>query len=202
MRQSNGQSSNDFKARLRRELRSGRQQLSAQRRADLDQAIRRHVLQLIESRHAHTIACYWPFNGEPDIIPLCKQLIAEGFELALPVVSDDPGHTMEFHPWRAETAMVQNKYGIFEPAKTKPITLSGFDILMIPLVGYDAEGNRLGMGAGYYDRYLEPLRDSPSPLRVGVAYSLQEIDLMNKNNWDISLHGVVNEHGWFTFVAA
>ena len=54
--------------------------------------------------------------------------------------------------------------------------------------------------AGYYDRCLEPLRESPTPLRVGIAYSLQEIDPIIENKWDIPLHGVVNEHGWFTFV--
>jgi 5-formyltetrahydrofolate cyclo-ligase len=69
----------------------------------------------------------------------------------------------------------------------------------MPLVGYDMSGNRIGMGAGYYDRHLELLRDSTAPLRVGIAYSLQEIAPIEKNKWDIPLHGVVNEHGWFTF---
>jgi 5-formyltetrahydrofolate cyclo-ligase len=70
----------------------------------------------------------------------------------------------------------------------------------MPLVGYDRFGNRLGMGCGYYDRCLESLRDLAAPLRVGIAYSLQEIDPLDKNTWDIPLHGVVNERGWFTFV--
>ena len=74
------------------------------------------------------------------------------------------------------------------------------DMLLMPLVGYDRFGNRLGMGAGYYDRCLESLSDLATPLRVGIAYSLQEIDPVAKNKWDIPLHGLVNEHGWFTFV--
>ena len=69
----------------------------------------------------------------------------------------------------------------------------------MPLVGYDHLGNRLGMGAGYYDRHLESLRNSSLPLRVGIAYSLQEIESLKQNDWDIPLHGVVNENGWFTF---
>ena len=71
-------------------------------------------------------------------------------------------------------------------------------MLLIPLVAYDCNGNRLGMGSGYYDRHLESIRDQPAPLRVGIAYSLQKIDPIEENDWDIPLHGVVNEHGWFT----
>ena len=77
-------------------------------------------------------------------------------------------------------------------------TRASFDMLIMPLVGYDLQGNRLGLGSGYYDRYLEPLRDSPAPLRVGVAYSLQEVAPLKPDSWDISLHALVNELGCFT----
>lgn len=72
-------------------------------------------------------------------------------------------------------------------------------MLLIPLVAYDRVGNRLGMGAGYYDRHLEPLRDLSSPLRVGIAYSVQALDRITANDWDIPLHGVVTENGWLEF---
>ena len=107
---------------------------------------------------------------------------------------------MEFHPWQAETTLAKNRYGILEPQGSTSVELTDFDMLLMPLVAYDRLGNRLGMGSGYYDRHLESLRDSKTPLRVGIAYSAQEIEPMDKNIWDISLHGVVNEHGWFTFV--
>jgi len=126
--------------------------------------------------------------------------MAEGCELALPVISQHDECTMNFFPWRSDTVMLKNKYGIFEPKTSTPMPLSGFAMLLMPLVAYDRLGNRLGMGAGYYDRHLESLRHSELPLRVGIAYSLQEIDPIDKNNWDIPLHGIVNEQGWFTFV--
>jgi 5-formyltetrahydrofolate cyclo-ligase len=107
---------------------------------------------------------------------------------------------MNFCSWRQKTNLVKNRYGICEPEKSILLPVSDFDMLIIPLVGYDRFGNRLGMGAGYYDRHLELLRHSNTPLRVGIAYSLQQIDPIEKNSWDIPLHGVVNEHGWFTFV--
>ena len=64
---------------------------------------------------------------------------------------------------------------------------------------YDKTGNRLGMGAGYYDRQLETLRDLHRPYRLGIAYSLQQVSLIRKNDWDVPLHGLVNEQGWISF---
>ena len=125
--------------------------------------------------------------------------MTDGLALALPVISHSDDHRMKFHPWRADTTLAKNKYGIFEPEEPVSIPLSSFDMLFMPLLAYDRLGNRLGMGSGYYDRHLESLRDSNTPLRVGIAYSLQEMKAIDKNNWDIPLHCVVNEHGWFTF---
>jgi 5-formyltetrahydrofolate cyclo-ligase len=190
----------DFKTSLRSELRKRRNSLSAPVRATYDRAIRQHLQQLVKSRRLASIACYWPFNGEPDVTPLYKRLIADGCELALPVISGDDDHSMKFHAWHSRTKLAMNKYGIFEPQATEVVPLSSFDMLIVPLVGYDRYGNRLGMGSGYYDRHLEPLRDLGAPLRLGIAYSLQETDPIDSNNWDIPLHGVVNERGWFTFV--
>ena len=177
-----------------------RRSLSSSVRTTFDNAIRQHVLEVVKSQKADSIACYWPFNGEPDITPLYRQLLADGCELALPVVSGGNDHLMQFHSWRPDTTLAKNRYGIFEPRDSNVIELSHIDILIMPLVAYDCKGNRLGMGSGYYDRHIEPVRDLPTPLRLGVAYSLQEVDPIDRNNWDIPLHGVVNERGWFTFV--
>ena len=127
--------------------------------------------------------------------------MADGCELALPVISGSNDRLMSFHSWQADTRLVKSRYGIFEPLETAAIPVSSLDIILMPLVGYDRFGNRLGVGAGYYDRCLENLRDQDKPLRTGIAYSLQEIGSIDKNSWDISLHGVVNEHGCFTFVS-
>lgn len=200
MRQDTGQLSDHSKRVLRFELRSRRSSLSKTLRTGHDRAIGQHIGRLIKSQDARSIACYWPFDGEPDITPVYRQLMTGDHELALPVISDDINHGMQFHSWRVDTALEKNRYGIFEPMRSGPVPLTNLDMLLVPLVGYDRLGNRLGMGAGYYDRCLEPLRELAKPLRVGIAYSLQEIDIIEKNRWDIPLHGVVNEHGWFTFV--
>ena len=195
----NGQRPNESKSILRIKLRSRRCELPTASRTRYDNAICQHLQQLVTARKARSIACYWPFNGEPDILPLCQQLMANDHLLALPVVADKTDNLMTFHAWDENSTLVKNRYGICEPVQSASVPVTSFDLLLMPLVGYDMSGNRIGMGAGYYDRHLEQLRDSTAPLRVGIAYSLQEIAPIEKNKWDIPLHGVVNEHGWFTF---
>ena len=169
---------------LRTKLRKMRRDLACGQRARYDQAIRQHLLQLVESRSVSSLAAYWSFDGEPDIIPLCRQLLDKGADIALPTIAAS-GTSMEFHAWKPDEMLEQNRFGIQQPANSEKIPLSGVDLLVMPLVGYDRLGNRLGVGAGFYDRYLESMRNSPAPLRIGVAYSLQEVELINNNDWDI-----------------
>ena len=182
---------------LREELRKKRRDISSLQRARFDQAISQHLLALIESHKISSLAAYWPFDGEPDMIPLCRQLLDNGVEVALPKIAEN-GHDMQFHAWRPELALVKNRFGIPEPAATEAISLSACPLLMMPLVAYDMHGNRLGIGSGYYDRHLESMRYSPQPLRLGIAYSLQQVELLSHNEWDIPLHAVINENGLFT----
>ena len=193
------QSTNPFRAELRRHARASRQQLKDNLRLAHDESIRQHLIDLAHSKKMQSIAVYWPFDGEPDITPVAKQWVDADKEVALPVISIDEVPAMEFHRWGPTTVLRCNKYGIYEPQHSGKVQPASFDMVLIPLVAYDCNGNRIGMGSGYYDRHLEGIRDFPAPLRMGIAYSLQEIDTFETNDWDIPLHGVVNEHGWFTF---
>ena len=200
MRRDAGQISDQSKKDVRRKLRLKRSGLPNTLRFEHDHAIGQHFYQVVKAHSAQSIACFWPFDGEPDITPVYQRLMSEGCKLALPVISRDDDHSMHFHSWSEGANMGKNRYGIPEPIKSTPISISRLDMLVMPLVGYDQFGNRLGMGAGYYDRCLEPFRNLPTPLRVGIAYSIQKTGPIITNPWDISLHGIVNERGWFTFV--
>ena len=189
----------EMKKRLRRHMREQRSALDGVTRSTFDRSIRQQLQGLVEDRGCRSIAAYWPFNGEPDITPLFEPWMAAGCELALPVVSGDDDHTMRFHAWRLNMELTANRYGIFEPLGAPVVELAHCDLLLMPLVAYDAAGNRLGMGKGYYDRHLERLLEEPSPLRVGIAYSLQQLGALDANPWDVPLHGLVNERGCFTF---
>jgi len=184
---------------LREKLRHKRSAISDAQRLQFDRVIRQRLLDLIESFETFSIAAYWPFDGEPDITPLFQKLVDKGFEVALPRIAE-LGPEMEFHAWKPESKLVKNRFGIPEPVDTKVIPLTKCQLLVMPLVGYDERGNRLGVGSGYYDRHLESMRDSWQPLRIGTAYSLQKVELLKHNDWDIPLHGVISEDGLLAFM--
>ena len=199
MTASSSQYPSEVKKRLRRDMREQRSALDDVTRSSFDRLIRQRLQKLVEDLECQAIAAYWPFNGEPDITALFEPWMTSGRELALPVVSVHDDHAMQFHAWRPGTELTANRYGISEPLGAPVVDLAQFDLLLMPLVAYDAAGNRLGMGKGYYDRHLEPLREESAPLRVGIAYSLQQTGALSANTWDVPLHGLVNERGWFTF---
>lgn len=193
--------SRELKALLRQRQRQLRRALDAQERGRLDESIRAHLRRLIASRGVRTVAAFWPFDGEPDLVPLLRQLTADGIGLALPVVTGGAGGGMAFHEWLPDTVMLKSAYGIPEPQGTAARAARDLDLIVMPLAAYDPGGNRLGMGAGYYDRCLAPVRGAAAPLRAGVAYSLQEVANVAAEAWDVPLHGVVTEKGWLAFDA-
>ncbi len=97
--------------------------------------------------------------------------------------------------------MKNNRYGIPEPLNSPEIPLPDINLLLMPLVGWDEFGQRLGMGAGFYDRTLQPFSQSDLPIRVGVAYQLQKVPRLPREPWDIRLHMLLSETGWLSFTS-
>ena len=94
--------------------------------------------------------------------------------------------------------MRANHMGISEPVGGAAVDLEKLDLVLMPLVAWDRQGRRLGMGGGYYDRAFKRVLGLDRPERVGVAWSLQEADELPQESWDVSLHAVVTEKEWFT----
>jgi 5-formyltetrahydrofolate cyclo-ligase len=188
-----------FKSELRTELRQRRALLDDIHRNILDTAINTHLVNYARQEKVKTVAAYLAFDGEPDLGQALAELENEGVALALPVVHKIPGrNTISFHLWTADDALEPNRYGILEPVNTPEVPLVMIDLMLIPLVGWDRAGNRLGMGASYYDRALQPLARQQRPVRTGVAYSAQETARIPVDPWDVPLHAMLTEHGWFT----
>ena len=186
------------KSELRASLRKKRAAIDELHRNVLDTAINSHLVRHAREGGFEVIAAYLAFDGEPDLLLGLAELERSGATLALPVVHEAPGRrTMTFRRWSPGAPLRPNRYGILEPEDAPEIPLPGIGLVLIPMVAWDRDGNRLGMGASFYDRALQPFSASGSPRRVGVAYAAQEIERVPADPWDVPLHGILNEHGWF-----
>ena len=88
---------------------------------------------------------------------------------------------------------MRGPFGIMQPPPDNEMVSP--DVILMPLLAFDAAGNRLGQGGGHYDRALAAL---PGAIRIGVAWSVQQIDAVPADSWDIPMHAVVTEKGWMT----
>ena len=183
---------------LRKQLRQQRRALSPQQRAQLARRLAINLSSQALFHNARRIAVYLPNDGEMDLQPLIQRARTRGKQCYLPVISRMSHNRLWFAPYQSGQKLSPNIYGIPEPANGKwqgrsPI---GLDLILMPLVGFDAKGNRLGMGGGYYDRTLAYLKHRchwRRPLLLGVAYEFQKVDSLTAQSWDIPLHGVITE---------
>lgn len=144
-----------------------------------------------------------PDDGELDTLPLLSRLWATGKTVGCPVVADDGG--MDFYRVQPATRLVINRYGIPEP-RTRGRGAGSYlnprrlRVLFVPLVAFDDAGGRLGMGAGYYDRFLGRLAPAHRPLVVGLAHEVQRSPApLPRRPWDVPLDAVATEAGWQAF---
>jgi 5-formyltetrahydrofolate cyclo-ligase len=184
----------------RRRLRQQRLALSAPARTAAERAIRATLARLGVFRRGAHVALYLPMRGEVNLEPCLETAWRRGTSVYVPVIVSHRRRQMLFAPWIDGAARRTNAFGIVEPgsvAGARPAV--GLDVVVLPLVGFDAAGNRLGMGAGYYDRALRRRRErGPAwrrPLLVGVAYSFQQLPMIPASPWDVPLDVVVTERG-------
>jgi 5-formyltetrahydrofolate cyclo-ligase len=142
------------------------------------------------SRH---IALYLPNDGEISPLPLIRRCWRAGKAVYLPVVEGEGG--LVFRRYKAGDRLASNRYGIDEPGpRATQCLAANLDLVLLPLVAFDRQGGRLGMGGGYYDRSFRGLKGRPGrPLLLGAAYSFQELDRVPVEHWDRQLDGIVTE---------
>ena len=191
-----------LKRLLRSDVRQRRQRLDRASRTAHDQAINLALLDLVERTGANSLAAFWSFDGEPDLGPALDILARRGLQIALPVLVDESGGKgLRFQVWNPAETLVKNRFGIAEPGEGAEVSLSDLDLVLLPLVAWDDQGHRLGMGAGYYDRALAQLAESSRPRRIGIAYDVQKVPEVPHDSWDVPLHEVITENGRFTCAA-
>jgi len=156
-------------------------------------------------RHARRLALYHPVDGEADTGPIAALARRLGKRLYLPVVDAVRRGRLGFAPYRERAPSRANRWGIPEPAARAGLrSPRALDLVIVPLVAFDRAGNRLGMGAGYYDRSFAFLRRRRwrRPRLVGLAYAFQEVPRLEARPWDVPLDAVLTERGLRLFPAA
>ncbi|RUR35808.1 5-formyltetrahydrofolate cyclo-ligase [Vreelandella populi] len=190
----------DAKRVLRRTLRRKRSALSKdeQRQAALN--LCQQLKHLPEIQRARRISLYLPVNGEIDPTPLLPWFQKRNVDVYLPVLRPLSANSLWFVAYHAHTPMVKNRFGILEPDTRfaahhrNRLPVWALDTLIVPLVGFDAQANRMGMGGGFYDRSLAFMRrGGPAPALIGVAHACQQVDALPVEPWDVPLTAVASD---------
>jgi 5-formyltetrahydrofolate cyclo-ligase len=188
-----------MKAKLRRELRTRRRSLSPAEHARRSRLAASFIAHLAAFKSGSRIAVYLPFDGETDPSALLVPARLRGIRLFVPVVIDVRHRRLRFHPLTRKTR--RGTFGISIPIDASPRNAVGprwFDLIVVPLVGADREGRRLGMGGGFYDRALAFRRRRGGwrgPLLVGLAFDSQRADSVFAQPFDVRLDALATESG-------
>ena len=153
------------------------------------------IFKLIEDKFKKKniiIAAYYPSNYEVDILSFLEEASKKKHKILLPVVKSST--TMSFERWGFKEPLHVSKFGILEPKHSKKNIIP--DLIIVPLVAFDRDLNRIGYGKGYYDRYLKKIKKNKKQIfSLGVAYSFQEYHRIPINRHDFKLDYIFTERG-------
>lgn len=189
---------------IRRRMRARRRGLSRQERRAAALNVARLLAGSSLLRNSRRIACYFPCNGEVDLTAVMLRIWAMGKRCYLPVLNGIGNKRLWFATYRPGDPLCHNRFGIPEPRRprhwlARPWEL---DLVLAPVVAFDPQGNRLGMGGGYYDRTLAHLLwrcHWRKPRFYGVAYEFQRVGSLPCRSWDVPMEGLVTEQRLYHF---
>lgn len=173
--------------RLRAQAKKARAALSTQKKQAYSEQIKEQLLTLCAQ--AKWISLYRAMAQEVDLRSLFPALWQQGKQTALPICRDRG--VMDMALYHAKMPLALNRYGIEEPMQAEIIRKDRLDVIVVPLVAFDAQGHRLGHGSGYYDRYLADAR----AVRIGVAFSCQQVEQITPLPHDIAMDLIITETG-------
>ncbi len=189
--------SEESKAELRKRLLRVRGETAAAGRAD--DLVAARVREALAHYRPHAVGFYWPLAGEFDARAIIGEWLAQDVrrQAALPVVAMK-GCALQFHAWAPDAPMRIGHHRIPEPADARPLLP---DLLLIPCVGFDDEGYRLGYGGGYYDRTLAAWEGTSKPVTIGIGYEACRATLPRELH-DVPLDAIVSDAGLFAHTHA
>lgn len=191
---------------LRRELRAKRRSLSPAQQQQAAWQLRSHLRQQTLFIQAKSLVVYLANDGELDPEPLARMATALNKKVYLPVLHPFQPRLLWLVRWIPDqTPLIKNRFGILEPqlqgyglARHRQIQPWAVDLVLMPLVGFDRRGGRLGMGGGFYDRTFDISKSRPRrPLLIGLAHDCQEVTRLPQATWDVPLDAVATPRGYF-----
>tara|TARA_B100000787_G_scaffold169178_1_gene159641 strand:+ start:1357 stop:1899 length:543 start_codon:yes stop_codon:yes gene_type:complete len=152
------------------------------------------IIKILKTKNikGKNIGGYYPYNYEIDSLDILKLLEKKKYKISLPKISKN--NQMNFFSWSFKEPLSINTYGIPEPISTKAVYP---DILLVPLLAFDNNLNRLGYGGGYYDRYLNMMLKKKHITTIGLSYSFQKVNELPTNKYDVKLNFVITEKDIF-----
>lgn len=172
---------------LRQDLRHKRNMLSCEQQRAAANALASVIYAIPQFQHATTIGTYIARDGEIDPAQLIVQAWHNKQDVYLPKIQAN--RELAFVHYEQASVLKKNQYGIPEPDTANIATT--LDVILVPLVGFDRSGNRLGMGGGYYDRYLS--RQQQSSYSIGLAHQCQQVAQLDVESWDIPLNAIITD---------
>ena len=131
---------------------------------------------------------YYPYNYEIDAVQILEKFERYNYHICLPKIKKN--FDMDFFYWSAKEPLCINQYGIPEPISNK---VEYPDIILVPLVAYDRNFNRIGYGGGYYDRYFKKIKKMKKVVTIGLAHSCQKVKEIPIDKYDIKLDFIITE---------
>ncbi|MBI3774664.1 MAG: 5-formyltetrahydrofolate cyclo-ligase [Gammaproteobacteria bacterium] len=185
-------------------LRAQRRALDPALRAAFNVRIAHHLTQSSLFLTSNRIATYWASRGEADPRLAVQRAWTQHKRVYLPVLLGPLHNHLRFALFTSNSVLHNNRFGIPEPCVTHTQLQRGIsmDLVLVPLVAFDNQGARLGMGGGYYDRSFAARlfrRSWCKPRLIGVAYELQRVASLEQQPWDVRLDGVVTERQLYLF---
>ncbi len=184
-------------ANIRRLKRTQRQQLPQATQRHNSQALCQNITKESVFKNSKHIACYLANDGEIDPQPIIEHAWFTGKKVYLPILSPLK-NSLYFAPYEVDSKLRMNRFNIPEPIclPSQWKTARQLNLLLLPLVAFDPQGNRIGMGGGFYDRtlaYLQHPQHYQKPTLIGLAHEIQKVEKLDTQSWDIPLNIIITE---------
>lgn len=189
----------EWRNNARNEIRQKRKALHEDEVAKCSELVRHVVLEHEFLKQNRCIASYHSFSGEIDTVEINKALRLAGHHMALPVIHPEEKGLMDFYSYEKPEDLILNRFKIPEPVVSEEnlVQPHHLEVVIVPLVGFNEKGERLGMGGGYYDRMLKKI--SCECLTLGLAYDFQLIPEIKSQPWDMPLDEVITPTKHYVF---